>query len=251
MNKLLCLSIAGLCLCVNDARAWISWEVGVKHGYNVSRFVGDHLANTTRFKNGVSGGLFMTAHFTDRYAARVEGLYTQKGATDTLELFFGSEAPPVVLDVTVELEYFEIPILGVLSILTRENTIINVFAGPALAIKTNATRKIKAPIEDEQGKEVGEIEEDMGLGKVPLLGACRYSTLNSSEGCVLPRLRVNEADLGIVVGTGVVFEIGRMNFVGDVRWTFGLTKYRSSDTNADVKNSAFSFMMGIAFRLGR
>ena len=167
MNKLLCLSIAALCLYVNDARAWISWEVGVKHGYNSTKFVGDHVNNTSGRKTGVGGGLFITTHFTDRFGVRVEGLYMQKGATDTLRFSFGSEVSTQLLDVTVELEYFEIPILGVITIRTWEHVILNAFGGPAVGFNTDAGRKIKTDLEDDEGNK--KLVEHSGRIAMPAL----------------------------------------------------------------------------------
>jgi hypothetical protein len=125
-------------------------------------------------------------------------------------------------------DYYEIPILGVATIVARERWLINGYGGPAIGFNTVAKRKLE----------------------IPHVNADCENTGGSSERELDFSDSVRKTDVGGVIGGDVVFHFGPIDFVGDIRWTFGIRKFRSFPlTNADTKNSAFSFMMGIGMRL--
>ncbi|MDH3217122.1 MAG: PorT family protein [Candidatus Krumholzibacteria bacterium] len=191
----------------SGARAQPTWDVGLKPGFNIANLAGDDADSlSTDSRIGFVGGVFAAVHVTDVFGVRVEGLYTQKGGTDDIS----------GVDITVKLDYFEFPLLAVVSVPVAENVSFDAFAGPAIAFNINS--KVKG----EQGGLQAEIDIDE---------------------------LVKEVDFGGVVGIGWSFDTGPASILIDGRWTFGVTSFDDAD-DTDVKNSAFSFTGGVAIPLG-
>jgi hypothetical protein len=60
---------------------------------------------------------------------------------------------------------------------------------------------------------------------------------------------VKGTDFGGIVGAGFHVPAGSVNLLLDGRWTFGLTSIDDSADEGDLKNSAFSFAVGLGFPL--
>jgi len=58
---------------------------------------------------------------------------------------------------------------------------------------------------------------------------------------------VENTDFGTVFGAGIGFGLPAGKIVLDARYSLGLTSIDASDDAADIKNNAFSFMLGYAF----
>jgi hypothetical protein len=61
---------------------------------------------------------------------------------------------------------------------------------------------------------------------------------------------VKDTDFGMVLGGGVDIGLGKGKMVFDVRYTLGLTtiiEYELFEENIDLKNNAFSFLLGYSF----
>jgi hypothetical protein len=123
----LALTVVFALLPTSDATAQLKWEGGVKGGLSMANFYGDDIDNTS-LKIGAAGGAFVTAHVTEMFGVRLEGLYVQKGAK--------YDSAGVTAD--WKFDYIEIPLLGVASFAAAEKMMINVFAGPALGILVSA-----------------------------------------------------------------------------------------------------------------
>lgn len=113
--------------------------------------------------------------------------------------------------ISATISYLEIPILVKIMIPTQGSLKPSLFVGPALALKMSAKYKY----EEEGYSESGDIEE------------------------------AKSSDLGLVFGAGL--DIGR-NIRTDIRYTLGFTKIAESEgVTYDVKNGAFSLMIGYCF----
>lgn len=58
---------------------------------------------------------------------------------------------------------------------------------------------------------------------------------------------VEDSDFGTVFGAGIDFGLPAGKIVFDARYSLGLTSIDASGDPADIKNKAFSFMLGYAF----
>jgi hypothetical protein len=128
----LALTVILALLPLSDAMAQLKWEGGVKGGISMANFYGDDVENTS-IKIGAAGGAFVTAHITEMFGVRLEGLYMQKGAKGEYEDTTGT-----TVEEKAKFDYIEIPLLGVASFEAGEKMMINVFAGPALGILVSA-----------------------------------------------------------------------------------------------------------------
>jgi hypothetical protein len=157
-------------------------------------------------KLGFCFGGFVTFSMHEMFAIQPEVLYTMKGAKME-ESIMGE-----TLYVWVNLTYLEIPVLAKLQIPTQGGVKPSIFAGPALGIKLSG--KIKAEYAGESEEE--DIED------------------------------MKNTDLGLVIGGGIDFGLGKGMLIVDLRYTLGLSSI-SEFEDEDVKNGVFSLMVGISF----
>ena len=229
-----------------------SFELGIKAGLGVTSLkgddttasesgrielgggayaLGDLAVSIDDTKPGFVGGLYATVHINPRFAIRLEGLYSQKGGKGknmgSLTFIDTTIGPPVTVSVsgenTVTLDYFEIPLLGVVSFPISPTGTFDVFAGVALAFNTKAEIE-REVILSATGITVTEtIEEDLG---------------DSTE----------STDFGGVLGGGVTFKLEHVVIFGEARWTYG---FRKIDKDGDIKNNAISFIVGLGIPLAK
>jgi len=123
----------------------------------------------------------------------------------------GAKASEPGWNISANINYLEIPILVKFMIPTQGSVKPSLFVGPALALKMSARYKY----EEEGYSEEGDIEE------------------------------MKSSDLGLVFGAGL--DIGR-NIRTDLRYTLGISKVmEAGGYTFDVKNGAFSLMIGYCF----
>ena len=101
---------------------------GVKAGVNFATLSTDEPDVELSQKIGLVGGAFLGRSVNDRLALRVEGLFSQRGAKQTI----GS------VENNVSLTYFDLPLLAVFGNTTTEETRFNVFTGPQASFLVNA-----------------------------------------------------------------------------------------------------------------
>ena len=120
------------------------------------------------------------------------------------------------VEITWNLDYVEIPILFKLAIPTEGSITPSFIVGPALAFNINSTLK---------GEYLGQTAEE-----------------DASE-------ITSDMDFGAVLGFNVGFDAGSVTVIFDARYTLGFMSI-DKEGDAEVRNSAFSFMAGVAFPIG-
>jgi hypothetical protein len=211
-----------------DAAAQTTWEIGLKAGMSGARLTGNDVKSFTLYidestyvqgdvedmKMGFVGGGYVTAHFARQFGLRLEALYIQKGGKGDLA---GELAGfPFQVGMTFKLDYIELPLLAVVSFPAGASGTFDIFAGPAVAFNLSAELEVEA-----QGQSASEDIED-----------------------------ASSTDFGGVVGAGFTLALTSVDIFADARWEWGFTNIIDSDLDADIKNSAFGFMVGVGFPLG-
>lgn len=194
---------------------------GVKAGLNVSNVSGtpEYWNEATEGKAGFTGGAFLNYALNDNFSLQPELLFTQKGFSSNL--LDGI----IVVDLTVSLDYFELPVLAKYAFSADKKFRPTLFAGPSFAYCSASTLTFSSWI---------------------LSGDIDFSSVTHTT------------DFGIVLGGGFDYVMERGTFVFDARFTSGFTKVIVSgdfeingDTETieedDFKNYGLSFMIGYVF----
>jgi hypothetical protein len=186
-------------------------QIGVKAGLNIANQGGDDADNlfetSLDSRTGFNGGLFFMYQFNNLLAIQPEAYYTMKGAATNL----------TGTDITLKLDYVEIPVLFKVVIPTEGmNLKPSLFVGPAIAFNTSA--KIKG---EYQGQSA-EVDID---------------TL------------VKSTDFSLIFGGGLGFMIGNNELGVDIRYELGLTSWDDESDPFDVKNNVLSFNAYFGFTL--
>jgi len=120
-------------------------QIGAKAGVNFAS-----LSNTEDFipedgqRIGLAAGLFVTVPATERLSFQIEGLYTEKGVTGSLEEF------GIPIEGNLRLQYLEVPVLGRADFGTPgSSSNFYIVAGAAPAFKLDARLKLEALGEEE------------------------------------------------------------------------------------------------------
>ena len=212
-----------------DARAQMTWELGIKAGVSAAKLSGDdtkyeetidadnyYKSDISDMKIGFVGGGYATMHMNKKFGLRLEALYFQKGGKGTAEGADGGFA--FTADETYTLDYFELPLLAVFSIPAGTSGTFDIFAGPAFAFNVTAKTKSEWTGEGESGTDEEDLED------------------------------IKSSDIGGVLGIGYMFAMDSMNLFADARWEMGFSSIVDVE-DVDVKNQAFAFMIGVAFPL--
>lgn len=189
-----------------------STRLGIKAGLTSSTIVGDD-ADGAESLNGFSGGVFATFQLSPAFAIQPEVLYMSKGATLDFE---------DAITADLKLRYIEIPVLAKFSF-GSDPLRPSVFAGPAIAFRTGCE------IEVESGGISGTFDCDDDE-----IGDAAFTT----------------TDFGGVLGVGFDYDMGGAAFVADARVGLGLSSIDDTGSDADAKNRAWSFLVGVSFPMG-
>lgn len=120
------------------------------------------------------------------------------------------------VEITWDLDYIEIPVLFKIVIPTQGAVTPGFIFGPALAFNINSTLK---------GEYLGQTAEE-DAGDI-----------------------TSDMDLGFVLGLNIGFDAGAAEILFDLRYTLGFMTI-DEEGEAAIRNSAVSFMAGVAFPLG-
>ena len=164
---------------------------GLKAGLNVADLTGADAPVNTDPRLGFSGGLMADVPITPMFSVRPEVLYSQKGVSSSTN------------DVTLAVDYIEIPVLVAATIpATETGLMLGAYVGPALGVKVR--------------------ESLNGFGGLPNADNVFKST-----------------DLGAAFGVTV----GAGPFMIDGRYTVGLQDAIDSNVfnNNNARNAVFSF----------
>jgi hypothetical protein len=186
-------------------------QLGLKAGLNIATISGtdaDNLFETSLdSRTGFNGGIFFMYQFNNLFAIQPEANYTMKGAATNL----------MGVDITLKLDYVEIPVLFKVIIPTEGTSLRpSLFVGPALAFNTGA--KVK-----------GEYQ-----------GQSAETDIDSF---------VTSTDFSLVFGGGLGFMIGSNELGVDIRYNLGLTSWDDESDPLDVKNNVLSFNAYYGFTL--
>jgi len=219
MKKLVLMAVAGVLaglLVLPPVSSAAQPKFGLKVGLNSADINGADVGTLESFfgsswktKLGFCGGGFVIFPLSKGMAIQAEALYTQKGSEMSGNIDVGAGPEPFKLYWNTD--YLEIPVLFKYGFATQGRLKPFLFAGPALGIKLSAKLKV-----DFEGTSA---DQD------------------------IPSFR--STDFGLVFGGGV--DIGKIKV--DLRYTLGLTKLLASGgQTADIKNGAFSLMVGYSFK---
>jgi len=192
-------------------------KLGVKGGVNIADLGGSDVGDT-KTKSGLIAGAFAEFMIGDMFAVQPEVLYSQKG----------TKAAEAGVDAKLKLDYIEIPVLLKVNIPIEGSKVHpNVYAGPALAIKSSCKLS---------GSD-GSVSIDLD---------CDDPLIVDAIGEEFP---IKSTDFGLVFGGGISFDVGGADVGVDVRYNLGLTKILDVDPSTDTKNKVISIMGTVGFKL--
>ena len=129
MRALACLATV-VCLVLSpltDASGQVT--VGVQAGLSIAKIGGRAPTNDLHSRKGIAFGAFVEKQISDMLSFQPEILYIQKGAKDSDQ----------DVDVTLKLDYMEIPLLLKVNVPTEGDISPYLLVGPALSFKAGCT----------------------------------------------------------------------------------------------------------------
>ncbi len=211
---------------------------GIKGGTNFANVYNVEDFYDFETKTGFIVGGFYRFDLKGNLAIQPEVYFSMKGAkasgVDTYSYSgeYYSYTETETYDYSMELNYLEIPVLLKYQIPTRGKFKPALFLGPYVAFKMGA--KLTGTYKYESTYEYdGEVyNED-------------YEENIDEELSLIER-----TDFGIVVGASLDIEVGSGSLIIDARYNLGLTGLSKFDEESDpgMKNSAFTLMLGYAFK---
>jgi hypothetical protein len=187
-------------------------QIGPKAGLNIASIGGDDAdqildGQSLDSKTGFCGGLFFMYQFSNMFAIQPEAYYTMKGATY-------SEGG---VDLTISIDYFEVPLLFKLLIPVEGSNIKpSIFAGPSIGF--NMTSKAKVEFEGES--EETDFKDD-----------------------------TESTEFSLAFGGGLGFMVGKNELGVDVRYILGLSTFDDSSDPWDLKNNVINVNAYFGFSL--
>jgi hypothetical protein len=185
---------------MTSSPAWA--QAGVLVGANFAKLDvpddGEDLPGRER-RLGLVAGVFATLRMGDLVSIQPEALYSQKGEKFTED----------GVDVTLELDYLDIPVLARFTGSSRSGLVV--FGGPSFGFKLRARSTF-----DVEGEEI----EDEDLGD-----------------------DVESFDLGFIAGAG----IESPKFFIDGRYQWGLSNINATEDEEEVKHRVLSVVVGFRF----
>lgn len=181
---------------------------GVLAGVDLATLGGSDVSGAGS-RTGLTAGVFATFHVAKGFGIEPELLFSQKGAHET---FDGG-------DVTLKLDYVEIPVLARFDVSTGGMVRPFFLAGPTASFQVSCNAE----------------ESD---GSSSMSASC--DDINNESGGFSKK----SFDVGATAGAGVTFPAGAMKLSVGVRYTHGLI---DAFENADAKNRVWSFVAGLTF----
>lgn len=189
-------------------------DIGARAGVTFATVGGDDVEGVSS-KSGISLGAHLAFDLGPLFSLRPEMNYMQKGS--------GVEDPDLLGDLTLNLTYLQIPVLAQVTVPNPVGPSFYFFAGPAVEIETGCTAEFEG-------------------GGISASVDC-----DNPDADLLTRKSVT---WGVVGGGGVGFGLGVGEATLGVRYDYGLTSIDDSAAEADIKNRAFSVMVGYTLGLG-
>lgn len=189
-------------------------DIGARAGATFATIGGDDVDNAS-YKTGFSLGAHLALDIGPMFSLRPELNYMSKGS--------GVDEPDLEGDLTLNLTYLQIPVLAQVRVPNPVGPSFYFFAGPAVDIETGCTAEFEG-------------------GGISASVDC-----DNPDADLLARKNVT---WGVVGGGGVGFGLGVGEATLGVRYDYGLTSIDDSAAEADIKNRAFSVMVGYTLGLG-
>lgn len=185
--------------------------LGVKGGIGITDLSFESSEGGLSSRTTFTGGGFAQFMLGEQFFIQPEVLYAPKGAKESE---FGAE-------VTIGLDYIEIPLLFGAEFGVGQGLTPRVFAGPSVAFEVSC-------------KLSGEFEG-----------------ISASADCSEEEIETKSVDFGLVFGAGLGIPVGGFEIIIDGRYDLGLTNINDSDLDdGSVKNRAWQFMAGVGFPVG-
>ncbi|MDA1027534.1 MAG: outer membrane beta-barrel protein [Bacteroidetes bacterium] len=205
-KAILTLFFVGIGFCSFIQTASAQFKAAIHLGMTGSSFRGGNLQNAsaiTRF----GGGAAVRYEYPSGFELESGVFYVVKGSK--LEGTYSA----IPIEGTSEITYVEIPILFGYRFMTNRRYSPRIYAGPAMAFKTDAIIKFNA-----KGSDIVQQEDD---------------------------LTVADKDLGIMVGVDVNTQFGSETLSFGIRSTFGYSNAREADP--EIYNTSVALLVGIVF----
>src|SRR5262245_19491823 len=162
------LGTMAFCIAISsDGLAQPHFELGFKAGLSLSKLSGSELKNSQSgsfdlgggytgqgtissgigdMKSEFMNGAYATMYLNQRFGVRLETLYSMKGGKDDnsglVDIYDPTNVYVTTLSISgtnnLSLDYFEVPLLGLLTFPTGETSAFEVFAGPSFEFQTSA-----------------------------------------------------------------------------------------------------------------
>jgi len=189
-------------------------KIGFRAGATITKVSGDDL-NEPNAQTGFTLGGFAHLRLTDRLAFELGAAFTRKGVEASTD--DGA-------DVSIDLDYVEIPLLTVLSVGTAGRLTARLYAGPVLSFENRCEVTME--------------------GVIQLILDCKDPLLEGD-------LDTSPFDIGGLVGFGLSIDLGdRMALDVDGMGNLGLTPIDEPRVDAANRNRAFMVTAGLSFAVG-
>ena len=189
-------------------------KIGLRAGAAITKISGDDLNGATA-QTGFTVGGFALLRLTDRLALELGAAFTRKGAQALSD--DGT-------DVSLDLDYVEIPLLGVLSIGRAGKLTARVYAGPVLGFENRC--------------------------QVTMEGIIRL-TLECDDPLLEGDVDTAPFDIGGLLGFGLSIDLGaRMALDVDGMGNLGLTPIDEPRIDEANRNRAFMVTAGLSLVVG-
>jgi len=240
-----------LCSAIDATAAREDWQFGLKGGVNRSQMKGTDVASVLSIPpksfqiagtvgdwmtGGVLGG-FARRDFSEMTAIQFEMLYSQMGGTgpvwgDALVTAPGDVEYPAEIsgDLTLSLDYVQMPLMMVWTFPTDDRLALTAQLGGYFGLLVKSETRIR------------------GEAVVTLPDA---STRRVQFDQTWDAENVREWDAGGLVGLGMVYSRGSVNWNFDARWSFGLASLDATSQQRDIRNNVLSFLVGVAWPLSK
>ena len=201
-----------LVLSIFSIMSYAQMMIGPKAGLNIASIAGDDAdqileGQTLDSRTGFAGGLFFMYQFSNMFAIQPEAYYTMKGAT-----YSESGA-----DLTISLDYIEVPIL-VKFIIPIEGSAIkpSIFAGPSIGFNMTAKSKVEFDGESQEN----DFKDD-----------------------------TKSTEFSLAFGGGLGFPVGNGELGVDIRYILGMSTFDDSSDPWDLKNNVINVNLYYGFSL--
>jgi hypothetical protein len=194
-------------------------QFGLRGGVNLTRFVGGD-AGDVESRKGLNLGMSLPLFSIGPLSLAPELYYSQKGATQS--------ALAGVPSFTFEVDYIEVPILAKLTLPLNSSRSLRAYLAGGAAYAWNVNCSFSSQTAGTQELSENSCGETFGS----------FDTA------------MQKADRGMVFSGGLDFTVPGMGGLNlDARLVRGLARLREGETASDIKNQAFSLMLG--YYLGR